>query len=87
MGLMRTRPTYLTADERQRFLTAMDSPRDHALFAFIYHDGLRVDEAAPLTIADINLRKGHRLPIRRLKNGNRGERSLWRHTCRGKTKG
>jgi integrase len=46
---MRTLPKYLTQDEIRRFFNAIDSVRDRALFSVIYHYGLRVDEATPLT--------------------------------------
>ena len=44
-----TLPKYLTQDELQRFFKVITSPRDRALFALIYHYGLRVDEATSLT--------------------------------------
>jgi integrase len=78
---MRILPKYLTQDELKRFFVAIDSPRNRALFALIYHYGLRVDEATQLTIDDINL-KEHRIRIRRLKNGVGGEKPLWRHTAK-----
>jgi integrase len=70
---MRPLPKYLTQDELKRFFDAITSPRDRALFALIYHYGLRVDEATQLTIDDVNL-KEHRIRIRCLKNGV-GERN------------
>jgi integrase len=79
--IMRTLPRYLTQDELTRFFKAITSPRDQALFALIYHYGLRVDEATQLTVDDINL-KEHRIRIRRLKNGVGGEKPLWRHTAK-----
>jgi integrase len=78
---MTTLPKYLTQDELQRFFKVITSTRDRALFALIYHYGLRVDEAAALTIEDIDL-KNHRIRIRRLKNGVGGEKPLWRHTIK-----
>lgn len=78
---MSTLPKYLTQDELQRFFKVITSPRDRALFALIYHYGLRVDEAAALTIDDLDL-KNHRIRIRRLKNGIGGEKPLWRHTAK-----
>jgi len=78
---MRTLPKYLTQDELRRFFQAIDSSRDRALFAVIYHYGLRVDEATQLTTEDVDL-KNHRLRIRRLKNGLGGEKPLWRHTAK-----
>jgi integrase len=53
-------PKYLTQDELQRFFKAITSPRDRALFALIYHYGLRVDEATALTVEDIDV-KNHRI--------------------------
>src|SRR5215813_3807757 len=78
---MKVLPKYLTQDELQRFFKVITSPRDHALFALIYHYGLRVDEAAALTVKDIDV-KNHRIRIRRLKNGIGGEKPLWRHTAK-----
>src|SRR5438270_4181390 len=74
-------PKYLTKDELQRFFKVITSPRDRAMFALIYHYGLRVDEAATLTVEDIDL-KTLRIRIRRLKNGIGGEKPLWRHTAK-----
>src|SRR5215468_3972262 len=74
-------PKYLTQDELQRFFKVITSPRDRALFALIYHYGLRVEEAAALTVEDIDV-KNHRIRIRRLKNGIGGEKPLWRHTAK-----
>src|SRR2546423_10883185 len=74
-------PKYLTQDELQRFFKVITVPRDRALFALIYHYGLRVEEAALLTVEDIDL-KTLRIRIRRLKNGIGGEKPLWRHTAK-----
>jgi integrase len=76
-----TLPKYLTQDELHRVFAVIPSPRDRALFALIYHYGLRVDEATMLTIEDVDL-KNHRIRIRRLKNGLGGEKPLWRHTAK-----
>jgi integrase len=81
MHLMRTLPKYLTQDELRHFFTVIESPRDRALFALIYHYGLRVDEATAITLQDLNL-QAHRIRIRRLKNGVGGEKPLWRHTAK-----
>ncbi len=72
---MRTLLKHLTQDELHRFFSALDSPRDRALFAVVYHVGLRVDEATALTIEDLDL-KNHRLLIRRLRNGLGAEKPL-----------
>jgi integrase/recombinase XerD len=74
-------PKYLTQDELSRFFATIPSPRDRALFAVIYHYGLRVDEATALTIDDLDL-KNLRIRLRRLKNGLSGEKPLWRHTAK-----
>ena len=74
-------PKYLTQDELHRFFAVIPSPRDRALFAVIYHYGLRVDEATMLTIEDVDL-KNHRIKLRRLKKGLGGEKPLWRHTAK-----
>jgi len=74
-------PKYLTQEELQHFFAAVSSPRDRALFAVIYHYGLRVDEATALTLEDLDL-KNHRIRLRRLKNGLGGEKPLWRHTAK-----
>ena len=74
-------PKYLSQDELQRFFAAIPSLRDRALFAVIYHYGLRVDEATALTLEDLDL-KNHRIRVRRLKNGLGGEKPLWRHTAK-----
>jgi integrase len=60
---MKQLPKYLTQGELHRFFNAIDSPRDRALFAVIYHYGPRVDEATAITIQDVDL-KNHRLRIR-----------------------
>ena len=74
-------PKYLAQDELQCFIDAIPAPRDRALFAVIYHYGLRVDEATMLAIEDVDL-KNHQIKIRRLKNGLGGEKPLWRHTAK-----
>src|SRR6266481_1405741 len=72
---------YLTQDELHRFFAAITSTRDRALFAVIYHYGLRVEEATALTVENLDL-KNHRIRLRRLKNGLGGEKPLWRHTAK-----
>jgi integrase len=78
---MRDLPKYLTQDELRKFFNAITAPRDRALFAVIYHYGLRVDEATALTVDDLDV-KNHRLRIRRPNNGVGGEKPLWRHTAK-----
>jgi integrase len=65
---MTSLPKYLTQDELERFFAVIRFVRDRALFALIYHYGLRVDEATMLTLEDVDL-KNHRVRLRRLKNG------------------
>ncbi len=80
-------PKYLTQDELTRFFRAIPNPRDRALFALVYHYGLRVEEARQgdggqaclITLHDLDL-KNHRVRLHRLKNGLGGEKPLWRHT-------
>ncbi len=49
-------PRYLTQEEVKRLFSVISSPRDRALFALIYHYGLRVEEATLLTLEDMNLK-------------------------------
>ncbi len=74
-------PKYLAQSDLARLFNTMRSPRDRALFALIYHYGLRVDEATLLTLGDIDL-KNYRIRLHRLKNGLGGEKPLWRHTAK-----
>src|SRR5713226_174524 len=43
-------PRYLTQEEVKRLFAVIPSSRDRALFALIYHYGLRVEEATLLTL-------------------------------------
>jgi integrase/recombinase XerD len=82
MGRVQHRlPKYLGQSDLVRFFTTIRSARDRALFALIYHYGLRVDEATLVTVADIDL-KNYRIRLHRLKNGLGGEKPLWRHTAK-----
>jgi len=74
-------PKYLPQADLARFFKTISSSRDRALFAVIYHYGLRVEEATLLTVDDIDL-KNYRIRLQRLKNGVGGEKPLWRHTAR-----
>jgi len=71
---------YLTSEQTARFLGVIDSVRDRALFATIYHYGLRVSEATLLRLEDVDLERG-RIRVRRLKNGLGGERPLLENTA------
>ena len=46
---------YLTQDELERFFSVIKDKRDKAIFALIYHYGLRVSEAALITLEDVDL--------------------------------
>lgn len=74
-------PKYLTQEELKRFFDVITTPRDRALFALIYHYGLRVDETTSIAIDDIDFRN-HRIRLNRLKNGLGGEKPLWKHTAK-----
>jgi integrase/recombinase XerD len=74
-------PRYLTQEEVRRFFATLPSPRDRALFALIYHYGLRVEEATLLTLEDVDLKNLH-IRIHRLKNGVSSQKPLWRHTAK-----
>lgn len=71
---------YLTSEQTARFFAAIEPLRDRALFATIYHYGLRVSEAALLRLSDVSLEL-RRIRIRRLKNGLGGERPLLANTA------
>ncbi len=74
-------PRYLTPEEVTRFFAVISSPRDRALFALIYHYGLRVEEATLLTLESIDLKNLH-IRIQRLKNGVSSQKPLWRHNAK-----
>src|SRR5713226_69243 len=76
-----TLPRYLTQEEVRRFFSVISSPRDRALFALIYHYGLRVEEATLLTLEDVDLKNLH-IRIHRLKNGVSSQKPLWRHNAK-----
>ena len=69
-------PRYLSQEEVGRFLAAVDTPRDRALFSLMYLYGLRVGEVSLLQIQDVDLVR-HRLVVRRLKGGVWTERPLF----------
>lgn len=74
-------PRYLTQEEAQAFFGVITDLRDQALFALIYHYGLRVSEVALLARSDVNFDRG-RLLVRRVKGGVWSERPLFRSTAR-----
>ena len=73
-------PRYLTQLEVRAFFRAIDNPRDRALFALIYHYGLRVGEVALLRREDVDLERG-RIVIKRLKGGAWTEQPLFSSTA------
>ena len=74
-------PRYLTQEEVKRLFAVIASPRDRALFALIYHYGLRVEEATLLTLKDVDLKNLH-IRIHRLKHGVSSQKPLWRHNAK-----
>lgn len=73
-------PRYLTQDEVGRFFAVLGDLRDRALFALMYHHGLRVGEVPLLRRADLDLERG-RLLVRRLKGGSWSEQILFAGTA------
>ena len=63
---------YLTQDELERFFSVIEDKRDRAIFALIYHYGLRVSEATLITLADVDYQR-NRIYIRRKKGSISGE--------------
>jgi integrase/recombinase XerD len=74
-------PRYLTQEEVTRLFNVISSPRDRALFALIYHYGLRVEEATLFTLESVDLKNLH-IRIERLKNGVSSQKPLWRHNAK-----
>jgi type 1 fimbriae regulatory protein FimB len=72
---------YLDRAQTTRFFSVIESPRDRALFATIYHYGLRVSEATLLRLDDVDLER-RCIFVRRVKHGLGGERPLFRNTAR-----
>lgn len=71
---------FLTQVQTAQFFSAIIDPRDRALFAAIYHYGMRVSESTLLRLDSINLEQ-KRITIIRLKNGYGGERPLLVNTA------
>ncbi len=69
-------PRYLTQPELRAFFDVITDPRDRALFAVIYHYGLRVSEVALLERRDVDLERG-RIVVKRVKGGFWIERPLF----------
>jgi integrase/recombinase XerD len=71
---------YLNRDQTTQFFSVITDPRDRALFATIYHYGLRVSEATLLQLEDIDLER-NRIFIRRVKSGQSAEKPLFTNTA------
>jgi len=71
---------YLSNDQTARFFAVISGPRDRALFATIYHYGLRVSEVALIQLGDVDFEQ-KRIFISRLKHGIGGERPLLANTA------
>jgi integrase len=71
---------YFTHEQAALFFSVITDPRDRALFATIYHYGLRVSEATLLRLEDVDLER-RRIFIHRLKGGQSGERPLFANTA------
>lgn len=72
-------PKYLSQEEVKKFFGQIKDKRDLALFALIYHYGLRVSEAAQTLLKDLDLQR-NKIFIRRVKGSVAGEKPLWRDT-------
>lgn len=72
-------PRYLPQLEVRAFFRRITDPRDRALFALIYHYGLRVGEVPLLLRGDVDLERG-RIVIKRLKGGAWTEQPLFSAT-------
>ena len=71
---------YLNQEQTERFFAVISDRRDRALFACIYHYGLRVTEATLLRLGEVDLAR-RRIIIHRLKKGRGGERPLFENTA------
>lgn len=81
MSGTRTVIKYLDREQTARFFSVISDSRDRALFATIYHYGLRVSEATMLRLEDVDLVR-RRIFVHRLKGGHSGERPLFKSTAR-----
>jgi integrase len=72
-------PRFLSQAEVAVFFAVIADSRDRALFAVIYHYGLRVSEATRLRVKDVDLVRG-KIVIRRAKGGIWGIRPLFTST-------
>ena len=63
---------YLTPDEWRKLLSAIESPRDKAIFLTAYTYGLRASEVGLIKVSDVDFARD-RIYIRRLKGSISGE--------------
>src|ERR1700730_715124 len=76
---VRTRISYMSDEQLERFLTAAKEygPREHAMFLFAVAHGARISEVCNLRIADIDF-KNEQIHIARLKGSLDSTQSLLR---------
>jgi len=76
---VRTRISYMSDEQLERFLTAAKEhgPREHAMFLFAVAHGARISEVCNLLIADIDF-KNEQIHIARLKGSLDSTQSLLR---------
>lgn len=79
-AFFRRLPRYLTQPEVVAFFGVITSARDRALFALIYHYGLRVSEVALHAHGDVDFEHG-RIVVKRKKGGVWTERPLFGSTA------
>jgi len=80
MPLHPARVKFLTQAQTAQFFSVITDRRESALFATIYHYGLRVTEATLLQLEDVDLIH-RRITVHRLKGGYGGERPLLTNTA------
>ena len=76
----RTGIKFLNQGKTAQFFSVITAPRERALFAVIYHYGLRVSEAALLQLEEVDLAR-RRIILHRVKKGLGGERPLFDNTA------
>lgn len=70
---------YMTQEEVKKFFGHVKDKRDRALFALIYHYGLRVSKACRLQLSDLDFQR-NKIFIHRCKGSISGEKPLWHDT-------
>lgn len=71
---------YFIQEQAERFFSGITDVRDRALFAVIYHHGLRVSESTLIGLEDVDLER-NRIFIRRLKGGPSGIYPMFGNTA------